>query len=400
MRSTHRPGLAIPVARRYLPRPAGVLYVGITFLLLLGAINSQNNLLFWAFGIAVAGILVSGIVSGGGLMGLELAVEPIDPVHAGQSLHVRASLTNRSRLFPCFALVVEAEAPAESPLALPKPSLVEHLGPRCTTTITILADTWHAGSTTLHRFRVSSTFPFGLMRKSIVFEQHVGIVIRPWIAPVRADILEDVGAPRPVGQTAMQRRGQGDEFFSLRDLRPGEGTRRVAWRATARLDRPVVRETLADRAPILWIGIDHATDSLSTQRTLSVAAGLINLASQRGYRVGLTLAPETRQSVVPPSSGIPHAQRLYDVLAKQDSLHASPDSSRLHPAPSDHVLWVSASRHARFATLDPTSNDVLDAPGWSNAPTPPAEHTRRSSSHLPAWLQSVIRALRFGRSAR
>lgn len=399
MRPTHRPGLAIPVARRYLPRPAGVLYVGITFLLLLGAINSQNNLLFWAFGIAVAGILVSGIVSGGGLMGLDLTIDPIDPAHAGQPLHINLSLTNRSRLFPCFALVVEAEGSIPTNLIAPKPTLVEHLGPRRSARATILANTWNAGSSTLHRVRVSSTFPFGLMRKSIVFEQHVGMVIRPWIAPVRADILEDVGAPKPLGQQPMRRRGQGDEFFSLRDLRPGEGTRQIAWRATARLDRPVVRETLADRAPILWIGLNPTSDSPDTQRTLSLAAGLINHASKLGYRVGLTIPVGPQGAIVPPNTGAPHAERLYDVLARYESLQHNQVPTRLHLASTDHVLWVSTSRHTRFSTIDPSSSDALEMPGWANAPTPPPTHPGRSKPSLTAWLRSVARRFGVGRSA-
>ncbi|MGD9791047.1 MAG: DUF58 domain-containing protein [Phycisphaerales bacterium] len=399
MRPTHRQGLAIPVARRYLPRPAGVLYVGITFLLLLGAINSQNNLLFWAFGIAVAGILVSGIVSGGGLMGLELTIDPIDPVHAGQPLHICLSLTNRSRLFPCFALVVEAEGSTPTKLIAPKPTLVEHLGPRRSARVTVLADTWNAGSSTLHRVRVSSTFPFGLMRKSIVFEQHVGIVIRPWIAPVRADILDDAGAPRPIGQQPMRRRGQGDEFFSLRDLRPGEGTRRIAWRATARLDRPVVRETLADRTPILWIGLDPTGESPDTQRSLSLAAGVIDRASKQGYRVGLTVPVGSHGAIVPPNTGVPHAERLYDVLARYESLKDKQTSTRIHPAPTDHVLWISPTRHTRFPTIDPTSNDALEVPGWANAPSPPPTHPVRSMRSFPAWLRGITRRFRFGRSA-
>ncbi|MBO6514819.1 MAG: hypothetical protein JJ974_12725, partial [Phycisphaerales bacterium] len=48
--------------------PAGFLFVFVTLFIALGAINGQNNLLFWLFGFSIAALVVSGIITGSALM--------------------------------------------------------------------------------------------------------------------------------------------------------------------------------------------------------------------------------------------------------------------------------------------------------------------------------------------
>ena len=60
----------VKLARQYHFVSGGVLYVAVTTLLMLGALNSQNYLLFAALGIAMAGLVVSGVLSGSSLLGV------------------------------------------------------------------------------------------------------------------------------------------------------------------------------------------------------------------------------------------------------------------------------------------------------------------------------------------
>jgi hypothetical protein len=50
----HRSGQRVG-QRRYHFRYAGLIYIGVTVFIAIGALNSQNNLLFWAWGWRSAG---------------------------------------------------------------------------------------------------------------------------------------------------------------------------------------------------------------------------------------------------------------------------------------------------------------------------------------------------------
>lgn len=55
------------------------------------------------------------------------------------------------------------------------------------------------------------------------------------------------GALELAGIKNLRKRGQGSEFESLREYRPGDSLRSVDWRATSRFRKPIVREYTEDR---------------------------------------------------------------------------------------------------------------------------------------------------------
>ncbi len=83
------------------------MYAFVTVLVGMGAVNSQNNLLFAAFGVSMAAVLVSGFVSGAMLLGLRVKREAVEPTRAGEPLSVRYEVTNTGRFMPALGLRVE-----------------------------------------------------------------------------------------------------------------------------------------------------------------------------------------------------------------------------------------------------------------------------------------------------
>ena len=55
--------------RRYHLHIPGFVYVALVLIIAVAAMNSQNNLLFWIFGVLFSGLLVSGILSGWMMLG-------------------------------------------------------------------------------------------------------------------------------------------------------------------------------------------------------------------------------------------------------------------------------------------------------------------------------------------
>ncbi len=343
-----RPGeagaYATVVARRYHLHAPGIVYTVISVLIVLGAINGQNNLLFWAFGLAVAGMLVSGFLSGAVLMGVQVRRETLYPTEAGSPLLIRYTIRNKNRWMPGFALTIEElEGPkakrrptASWPGMMARPvAFVPHLTPRGVLVVDATVTPWARGVATFEALRVSTTFPFGLTFKSVVFTQAQEVVIRPWRPTLMAGALRRLlSAGGDAGQ-AVQRRGVGEETYGLREYRAGESTRMVAWKPTARHGRLIVRET-AQRTPVrVAVAIGPASSPEARERVVSLAASIASRASAEGLEVGVEWAEAG--VVVPASANAGACQRVLDALAR-----GQPGSGRSMPVlnSSDRTVRV------------------------------------------------------------
>jgi uncharacterized protein (DUF58 family) len=159
------------VKRRYHLHAPGIAYLGVALLVGFAAINRQLNLLFWVFGVMIALLLVSGVISG--VMMLAVRVRRLDPRHGsvGEPMIVHYAIRNRNRLFPVFNVhVEEIDAPAQrgwSRLMAAARAWVMHVG--AGETVHGEAVFWPRvrGEATFARIRVWTTFPFGIVKKSI-----------------------------------------------------------------------------------------------------------------------------------------------------------------------------------------------------------------------------------------
>lgn len=311
---------AVVVARRYHFHGPGLAYAATLVVIMLGAINGQNNVLFWLFGLGVAGLLVSGVLSGAALMGLELERDVPATGVRRESLAIRYRLRNRSWLIPAFALSIE-ELPA---------SIKRRPGGTWRGTadrITAFAANIpvrgegiaHAnlspnrrGRYTFGAVRVSTTFPFGLAKKSVTFWMHGEVLVLPRAVPVAEPALEGLSRVGRSEGTTRRSRG-GEEFFALREYVTGDPLRLIAARASARQDRTIVRDLAESGAGRITIIADIPDASANSERTVDAAAGLVKAAISRGLHVGVRSADGAFS--VPPRGGARQLQRCLEVLA-------------------------------------------------------------------------------------
>jgi hypothetical protein len=175
------------------------------------------------------------------------------------------------------------------------------------------------------------------------------------------------------GRRSAHRRGGGVELRELRDYVPGDPLRAVAWKATARRQRPLVRTTeddtrhhlqlLVDVGPALRVGPEGERP---LDRLLDLAAALLQAAS--ADRVGLTLFDTRIVSHLDAEVG--HAalrrckQRLLDAThLVDDDLTEVPDTEVLarvaahldRDAPGQFDFTRSARARASFtlSSVDP-----------------------------------------------
>ena len=75
------------------------------------------------------------------------------------------------------------------------------------------------------------------------------------------------------GRHASRLRGRGLQFEELRDYRPGDDTRSIDWRATARLRKPHVRVYSEERErPVLFVVDQRTTMFFGSARTTKATA--------------------------------------------------------------------------------------------------------------------------------
>ena len=89
---------------------AGVVYVLVTLVIGIAALNTGNNLLYIVVAAMLAAILVSGVVSALVLRGLELQVRLPEHVFAGRPVVGRIALRNSRRFLPSFSIRVVPRA--------------------------------------------------------------------------------------------------------------------------------------------------------------------------------------------------------------------------------------------------------------------------------------------------
>lgn len=310
--------------RRYHFHTPAVLYIGVSLLLAVGALNSQNNLLFWAMGLAFGGLIVSGVLSGSSLMGLRLERQTPVAASVGDTVPVRYVLTNVNRFLPACALHIEeldgpaGDAPAPTwPERISTPrAYVAVLSPRERIVAEARVQPERRGEATFSGVRVWSTFPFGLMRKSVTFVQPAGTLVRPAVIPLKRGVVEGAARISTSARYSGTLSGTGEEFHSLRPYRPGDPPRMIAWRPTARSGELVTR-VLASPPPVrLWLLLEadvRRDDPEAVERAITLAASLLGAGQKRGYAVGL-LIPSAGIMLLPRSTDR-HLERLLDQLA-------------------------------------------------------------------------------------
>ncbi len=146
------------------------------------------------------------------------------------------------------------------------------------------------------------------------------------------------------GRHASKLRGRGLNFEELRDYLPGDDTRNIDWKVTARTGTPYVRVYTEEKDRTVWLLIDQRVSMFfgSQQRMKSVVAAEVAAISawrvlSVGDRVGALVFNDSKISVIPPHRSRERVmQILKQVVDKNQALSADPglkpDAGKLNEA--------------------------------------------------------------------
>jgi len=242
------PGLARRFGARLVrllrpPRQLRPTLEGLIFLVLIAAVagaalNTGNNLLYLLCAMTLSMVAISGVISESAIRKLQVRRELPAELRAGEPARGRIVLSNPRRWLPNAALSID-ERPGRRSDGGADTATVVHVPPGSQVSQRLTYTFHRRGLHRLAGFVVSTTFPFGLFRKSYRIEDPVDVVVFPRAGrsspPTR-------GASGGLGDSAGRGVGVDGDFRGLRDFEEGEDARRIHWKTSARRDALVIVE--------------------------------------------------------------------------------------------------------------------------------------------------------------
>lgn len=294
---------------------------GLRFLLFtlavgIAAMNTGNNLLYLLLAMMLGLIVVSGVLSEKCLKELTIQRRFPADVFAGRCATVALRVTNEKPRFPSFSLrIVDIVAGASQEA----PVQVLHLPPKGAVAQSYRMLFPQRGRYWIDSIKVSTRFPFGLFVKTATLPQHSEVVAYPAPEPLPEALvhaLEAMGHEQEVS-----RRGPGSSLYNLRDYQPGDDSRSVHWRTSARQARLIVRETEAEDQRLVTLALPvcragelqpvkpAAKDDF--ERAIVLTASLAAYFQRQGFAMRLLVGEEE----LPYGTGESHFHGMLRMLA-------------------------------------------------------------------------------------
>jgi uncharacterized protein (DUF58 family) len=380
---------------RYEVTKAGMIYVLATLVIGIAALNTGNNLLYIVVAAMLAAILVSGVVSGVVLRGLELEVSLPEHVFAGRPVIGRVVVKNPRLFLPAFSIrvvpvsnekkknvrkwrlepttfAIPLNRPAERQwirlrdwkvkrVALPSlaPGIFDGMiyFPYLPAKAELQADLpllfAHRGRYCESSFGLATQFPFAFVTKTRDVALERQITVYPPVDPTEeiVDIL-----PVLRGEWESFAHGRGSDLYRIREYMPEDSARHVDWKATARSGSLKVREFTREDEHKLCIVFDNPMAGTileaSYERAVNLAASLAWEFSSRNADVSFLITGRDRIAEVHE-----FLARLAVIEPEQDSQCALDDLT--FAIPGQYNIVITARQPERSAEVSSSSYYLL-----------------------------------------
>jgi uncharacterized protein (DUF58 family) len=282
-----------------LPTQAGVGYAVVLLLLLLASINYTLSLGYLlTFFLAAMG-WVTLHATHRNLSRLQLWPGRCDPVFAGEVVHYRLRVESPARRRYALALRFSSHATkggdAYTDAAPDRPGWIE-----------LQRATHQRGRLASGRLEVYTRYPLGLFHAWSYFDFGQAALVYPRPNPAAGPLPTSAGEAADEGTIAPG----GDEFAGLRDYRPGDNLRKIAWKALARGQGLLTKDFHGYQSGDLWLDWREAPGG-NFEARLSALCQWVLQADRQALRYGLRLPG----AQIGPDVGDLHRERCLEALA-------------------------------------------------------------------------------------
>lgn len=140
-----------------------------------------------------------------------------------------------------------------------------------------------------------SAFPFNLFKHSVLFGRRESLTVHPASRELK-NLFPRGGTAFPhMSARSAPRPGDSMDFYGCRAYRPGDSTRRIHWRATARFGSPIVKEyqqeQVSHAAILLDSYVPRSRMAAGVLRALfSLSESLLKARTNREFEAAVSLA--------------------------------------------------------------------------------------------------------------
>jgi uncharacterized protein (DUF58 family) len=281
---------------RRLPRPTAGGWSTLAMLpvLLVFSDFSSRWPLFFLFSLTLTALLLSFVLPILNLRGL--SVERVVPpqTHSHEWFTVSAVVSAKDRRSDAFGVAIR-DGP-EGPYDRPGHALALRVARDAPAMVRYQVRLKLRGLIRINELELSTRFPFGLFEYRLTLPVESEVLVYPRIGVFKDEPLPGSRFSRLMTSTeTVNDKGQ-EEFRNLREYRPGDNPRLIAWRATAKHGELMVKELEDDLTKRVTIFLEtrlepgsRNLDRLRLERTISFAATLIRRLSRRRCWIGVYL---------------------------------------------------------------------------------------------------------------
>lgn len=299
--------------------PEGTRFVLLAVAIGLAAVNTGNNLLYLLLAMMLSLIVLSGVLSEQCLRRLYIQRRLPEHIFAGFPGTAYFSIANRKSRLPSFSIHV-LDLIDEQPID--RGVHVLHLAPESSVLRPYPLLVARRGPFHIHGIKVLTRFPFSLFVKALTLPLPSEAIAYPPIKPLPGHIYDQIEG---LGQdNSVPKRGPGFDLYNLRLYQPGDDSRAIHWRTTAKTSLLTVRETQAEdqrhitlafptvRPPASDAGLPSPAEmAQSFETAVELTASLAAHFQEQGFAIRAVVGDQE----VPGATGEEQLFRILKVLA-------------------------------------------------------------------------------------
>jgi uncharacterized protein (DUF58 family) len=220
------------------------------------AYNTGSNILFMTLSLLLSSLVLSGILSLINFKKLEWTLKTPAHLQVGEVGLVEIDLTNRKSVFPsmslCFRLGSSDEEKSRGLY------LQNALGAKESTRVEWTFTPLKRGACRIYLEGVESKFPFGFLYKFFGDSQEEKVLV--WPSRIDYRFAPQVQGRRFLSGVSRRVSGLGSDLLNIREYRPGDPPKWIHWKASARLNKLMIRQLAQEGEGGFHLEIDPDRD--------------------------------------------------------------------------------------------------------------------------------------------
>jgi len=291
-----------------LPTRVGFLFALMLLVMLVGAMNYNNNMGYMLTFLLGSMAMVSMLHTQRNLLGLCITVGKVKPLFAGETAQFELWLDNRES-GARYSLIWQAH-------------FSQRMGLNCQTERELIIDvpanqklnliypvlSTQRGQLFLGPVTVYSCFPVGLFYAWASIHLDISAIVYP--KPLGQQQLPGNKTPS-TRESGYLCEGRGEDFIGYRDYQLGDSPRHIDWKAVARGQDWLIKQFGGVGTTILWLLWDEVSPLNEVEASLSQLCLWILIADSQNIQYGLKMPHCT----IEPNSGQQHREYCLQTLA-------------------------------------------------------------------------------------